>query len=123
MALEMKVRRTADGVVVSCAGRLVFGDETTELRALLKDIMPEDPRIVLDLAGVRDMDSGGVGALVGLFTSATNAGGELKLAAANSKVKQTLSITRLLGIIRAYERVEDALAAFRAGQPKQANAS
>ncbi len=123
MPLELKVRKTAEGVVVSCAGRLVFGDETTELRTLLKDLVAEDPRIVLDLAKVRDIDSGGVGTLVGLFTSATNAGGELKLAAANDKVKQTLSITRLLGIIRAYERVEDALAAFRTGQPKRANAS
>ena len=123
MPLELTVRKTPDAVVVSCAGRLVFGDETTELRECVKEIMAEDPRIVLDLARVRDIDSGGVGTLVGLFTSAVNAGGDLKLAAASPKVMQTLSITRLLGIIRAYERVEDAIVAFRTGLPKRANAS
>lgn len=123
MALEMTVRKSEQGIVVACVGRLVFGDETTELRALVKDVMAEDPRIVLDLAGVRDIDSGGVGTLVGLYTSAVNAGGELKLARANSKVSQTLSITRLLGIIRAYESLEDALAAFPSTSPRRANAS
>ena len=123
MTLELTVRKTADAVVVSCSGRLVYGDETAELRAVLKDVMGEDPRIVLDLARVRDIDSGGLGTLVGLFTSAVRAGGELKLAGANAKVLHTLSITRLLGIIPAYERVEDALVAFRTGQPKRANAS
>jgi len=123
MALDMKVRKTPEATVISCTGRLVFGDETAELRALVKEIIPEDPRIILDLSGVRDIDSGGVGTLVAVYSSAVNAGGELKLSNANQKVAQTLSITHLLGIIRAYERVEDALAAFRSDQPKRANAS
>lgn len=121
--MELKVRKLADAVVVSCKGRLVFGDETNLLRAQLKEIMEEDPRIVLELSGVRDIDSGGVGTLVGLYTSAVNAGGELKLAAANKKVMQTLSITHLLGIIHTYEREEDAIAAFRGGQARRATAS
>ena len=123
MPLELSVRKTADGVVVTCVGRVVFGEEAAALREQVKELMEQDPRIVLDMAGVRDVDSGGIGTLVGLYTSAVNAGGELKVAAPSPKVRQTLSITRLLGIIRAYDRVEEALAAFRTDKPKRANAS
>jgi len=123
MALEVKTRTLPSAIVVQCAGRLVFGDETALLRARVKEALAQNPRIVLDFAEVRDIDSGGVGALVGLYTSATAAGGELKLACINAKVRQTLSVTRLVGIIRVYERVEDALAAFGTGPARGARAS
>ncbi|MBZ5647207.1 MAG: STAS domain-containing protein [Acidobacteriia bacterium] len=123
MALEVKARKLRDVTVVQCAGRLVFGDETTLLRTEVKELLTKNPRIVLDFGEVRDIDSGGVGTLVGLYTSATAAGGGLKLARGNKKVLQTLSITRLLDIIRVYDRVEDAIAAFGSEPARAAQAS
>lgn len=123
MALKVRVRSLPDAIVVQCSGRVVFGDETTLLRAEVKEALAQNPRIVLDFAEVRDVDSGGVGTLVGLYTSATAAGGGLKLARVNKKVRETLTITRLLGVIRVYDRVDDALAAFAAESAKSAQAS
>ncbi len=112
MPLELKTRRQGDVTVVECAGRIIFGDETTYLRALVKDVIAKTPRVVLDLEKVRDVDSGGVGALLGLLTSAVSAGGGLKLARIGKKVHHTLSVTRLLGILSAYDTVEKAVASF-----------
>ncbi len=113
MALTVKARRHDDIVLVECTGRLVFGEETTLLRAEVKQLLTESRFIVLDLARVKDVDSGGVGTLVGLYTSAQAAGGDLKLVNANKKILQTLKITRLLGIIKVYDREQDAVTAFR----------
>ena len=112
MPLELKVHKLPEAIIVECNGRVVFGEETTNLRSLVKELIPNNPRIILDFEKVRDMDSGGVGMLLGLLTSIVAAGGALKLAHINQRVRQTLSVTRLLGILSAYDTVEKALAAM-----------
>jgi len=112
MPLELKIRKLPEAIVVQCVGRVVFGEETSYLRSTVKEVLPQNPRIVLDFEKVRDIDSGGVGTLLGLLTSAIAAGGALKLACINQKVRHTLSVTRLLGILSSYDTVENAVAAF-----------
>lgn len=112
MPLELKIHKLPEAIVVECIGRVVFGDETVALRTQVKSVLGENPRVVLDFRQVRDVDSGGVGTLLGLLTSAVAAGGLLKLACINKKVHQTLSVTRLLGILRAYDTVQQAIDAM-----------
>ncbi len=119
MPLELKTRSLSDVTVVECTGRVVFGDEATYLRSAVKELLSKNPRVVLDFEKVRDVDSGGVGLLLGLLTSSVSAGGGLKLARINDKVRNTLSVTRLLGILTAYDTVEKAVAAFRRSEPAQ----
>jgi anti-sigma B factor antagonist len=112
MPLDIKTDKRKDTSILHCSGRLVFGDETAALRAQVKELIAENPRIILELSGVKDVDSGGVGTLVSLFTSTRSAGGDLKLVSPSSKVRQTLTITRLLGVFHVYDSVEDAMASF-----------
>ena len=112
MPLEIKIRKLPEAAIVECIGRVVYGDETTLLRSEVKNLLRENPRVVLDFNQVRDIDSGGVGTLLAMLTSSVSAGGMLKLARINKKVHQTLSITRLLGVLRAYDTVEQAVAAM-----------
>ena len=51
--------------------------------------------MVLQLAGVEQIDSEGLAALVGLFISARNRSGELKLADLSPKSRELLHVTRL----------------------------
>src|ERR1051326_9165588 len=83
---------TADGVtVLQCNGRVVFGEESTALRDKVKSLLAEgNKRIVLNLGGVSYIDSGGLGVLVSLFTSAKAAGGE-ESTALRDKVKSLLA--------------------------------
>ena len=79
MQLKLSTR-TVDGVtVVDCGGRIVFGDESALLRDTVKTLIGQNPQIVLNLAGVTYIDSGGLGTLVALYTTARNAGGAVKL--------------------------------------------
>src|SRR4051794_8482191 len=85
-SMELKVsKRSTDGVpVLDLTGRLVFGDETKVLRAAVKEIIEHgDSSMVLNLSDLAYVDSGGIGTLVGLYTSARAAGGDLKLACPN----------------------------------------
>jgi anti-sigma B factor antagonist len=99
MPLDIQTRQVGDTTVVSVRGRVVFGQECNILRNEVKELLPQTTSIVLNLEGVEYVDSGGVGTLVALFTSARNAGVEFRLACANPRVKHVLQITKLLPIL------------------------
>jgi len=105
-----------DGVlVVNCAGRIVFGEESAYLRDVVKKAVAENNRIVLDLAGVDYIDSGGLGTLVGLFTTARNSGGSIKLANLTQRVGDLLQVTKLLTVFEVFDSEQDAVNSYRKG--------
>ena len=114
MQLKIGVRKLNDGItVVDCAGRIVFGEETAELRDRVKALISENSRVVLNLAEVTYIDSGGLGTLVSLFTSARAAGGDIKLANLTQRVGDLLQITKLLTVFDTFEGEGKAVEAFQ----------
>ena len=113
MALKINAR-SLDGVaIVDCSGRVVFGDEANELRDTVKDqLAANQKKIVINLEGVSYIDSGGLGTLVGLYTSARTNGGTVKLAALNSRVIDLLQVTKLLTVFEVFDKAEDAVSSF-----------
>jgi anti-sigma B factor antagonist len=96
--------RTLDGVmVVDCGGRLVFGEESASLRDTIKKLLAQSPKVVLNLHDVTNIDSGGLGTLVSLYTTARNAGGAVKLARLSQRVGDLLQLTKLLTIFEVYD--------------------
>ena len=114
MNLKMNAHN-ADGVtVLQCNGRVVFGEESTALRDKVKSLLAEgNKRIVLNLGGVSYIDSGGLGVLVSLFTSAKAAGGDIKLANLTQRVGDLLQITKLLTVFEVHEGEQKAVDAFK----------
>jgi anti-sigma B factor antagonist len=105
--------RTVDGVaIVDCSGRLVFGEESGYLRDAVKQLVVGNRRIVLNLSGVSYIDSGGLGTLVALFTSARNSGGSIKLANLTPRVGDLLQVTKLVTVFEVYDSEEKAVQAF-----------
>jgi len=116
MQLKLGVRTLNDGIViVDCAGRLVFGEETSALRENVKSLISQDSRIVLNLADVTYIDSGGLGTLVALYTTARNAGGSIKLARLTKRVGDLLQVTKLLTVFEVFNSEEEAVQSFRKG--------
>lgn len=108
--------RLVDGIIVlDCDGRIIFGDETTALREAVKDLLKETSQIVLNLGGVSYIDSGGLGTLVALYTSARSSGGSIKLANLTQRVGDVLQVTKLLTVFDVYEGEDKAVRAFRRG--------
>ena len=116
MQLKINVRNLNDGiVVVDCAGRLVFGEETAELRDRVRALTSKDSRMILNLAGVTYIDSGGLGTLVALYTTARNSGASIKLARLTPRVGDLLQVTKLLTVFEVYNSEEEAVESFRKG--------
>jgi anti-sigma B factor antagonist len=108
--------RTVDGIlVVNCDGRIVFGEESAELRDTVKKLLGQSNRIVLNLAGVTYIDSGGLGTLVALYTTAHNVGGAVKLSNLTQRVGDLLQVTKLLTVFEVYDTEDDAIQSFRKG--------
>jgi anti-sigma B factor antagonist len=102
-----------DGVtVVYCNGSLVFGEESTAMRNLVKDLLKECPYVVLDLREVVRIDSGGLGTLVSLFAAARSAGGAIKLSGADRRVNELLQMTKLIVLFEVFDKTEEAVASF-----------
>src|SRR5579862_2431803 len=115
MQLKLSTRNLDGALVVDCVGRIVFGEETAYLRDAVKKLIAEKQNVVLDLSGVNYIDSGGLGTLVALYTTARNSGSSIKLASLTQRVGDLLQITKLVTVFDVYETAEEAAAAFHKG--------
>jgi anti-sigma B factor antagonist len=99
-------------MLVDCSGRLVFGEESATLRETVKSALAQSPNVVLNLSEVNFIDSGGLGTLVALYTTARNAGGAVKLASLSKRVGDLLQVTKLLTIFEVFDDEEMAAQSF-----------
>ena len=113
--MELKVvTQTKDGIlVVDCIGRIVFGEESSLLRVTVKKAISQNNRIVLNLGEVSYIDSGGLGTLVALRTTAQNAGGTIKLTNLTKRVGDLLQVTKLLTVFDVHNSEGEAIESFR----------
>jgi anti-sigma B factor antagonist len=115
MQLKLTTRTVQNILVVNCDGRIVFGEESAELRDTVKKLLTQNNQIVLNLGGVSYIDSGGLGTLVALYTTAHNAGGAIKLSNLTPRGGDLLQVTKLLTIFEVYETEDQAIQSFRKG--------
>jgi anti-sigma B factor antagonist len=120
MSLQMITRTFGGVLIVECSGRLVLGEESANLRHLVRDVLTEFKQVVLDLGKISYIDSSGLGVLVGLHATAQKVGGGIKLANLNPRLKDMLQITKVFTVFDVWDRAEDAAAVFNtlAGQSK-----
>lgn len=112
MALKIGTHTVDEVAILRCSGRIRFGEETATLRDTFKQLLTDHKKIVLDLGEVEYIDSGGLGTLVGMYSSARVVGAEVKLANLTARIKDSLQITRLGTLFEFYEGQEQAVAAF-----------
>jgi anti-sigma B factor antagonist len=112
MALKLSTRDVNGVTIIDLSGRIVFGDEAAMLRDKVKGLIPTNNRIILNLAQISYIDSGGIGTMVSLFTSARAAGGDIKLVNLTKRVGDLLQITKLITIFETYDSESQAIQAF-----------
>jgi anti-sigma B factor antagonist len=106
-------RRAGDVVVLDLHGRMVIGEGDRVLREAVNDLGDsEKPKVVLNLADVSYVDSSVLSEIVRTYTTVTRQGGRLKLLALPPKIRDLLSMTRLLTVFETYESEDDALRSF-----------
>ncbi|HET9407225.1 MAG TPA: STAS domain-containing protein [Candidatus Sulfotelmatobacter sp.] len=113
--MQLKItKKNVDGILVLvCSGRIIFGEETSLLRDTVKEALPNNNKIVLNLGEVNYIDSGGLGTLVALHTTSHNAGGTIKLANLAKRVGDLLQVTKLLTVFDVHNSEAEAIDSFR----------
>lgn len=114
MSMKAKTRRVDSVTVVDISGRITLGEDLTELRQLIRNLLAQGNKaILLNLADVTYIDSSGIGELVSGFTAASNQGGQLKLLNLTRKVHDLLQITKLLTVFEVYDDEAKAIGSFQ----------
>jgi anti-sigma B factor antagonist len=105
-----------DGVaVLTLDGDVLGGPDGSALHDALAEARGDGPlNAVVDLSGVRFMNSSGLGMLVGALTTARNTGGDLRLAAVAERVLAILQVTQLDGVFQRFDSVGAAVGSFAA---------
>lgn len=103
-----------DGIVIlKLAGKLVGGPDASQVNDKLHSLLEEGKnKIVLDLSEVEWMNSSGLGILISALSNIRNAGGALRIAQVTDKLKNILTITKLINVLTPYDTIDQALESF-----------
>jgi anti-sigma B factor antagonist len=106
--------KEVDGVsLVALDGRIVLGEESTQLREKVKSLIVEGKKkIVLNMANVKYIDSAGLGILVAAHVSAKTQGASLHLCNLGDKFHDVLQLTRLLTVFNVFDNESEAIRSF-----------
>ena len=111
--LNIKQRQAGDVSILDLDGQVRMGDSATALRGAIRGLVAGgDKKILLNLAGVKYIDSGGIGELIANYTTVGRGGGQMKLLNLTDKVQDLLVITKLLTVFDVYENEPEALSSF-----------
>lgn len=90
-------------VILELTDELTVDTETDLKDAVRRQLDAGRRHLVLDLSRVPYVDSCGLGTMVQAYVSAHRQGGSVRLMNMNAKVRQLLTITRLLTVLQAYQ--------------------
>ena len=112
--LNIRQRQAGDVVILDLNGEVRIGDSATALRGAIRGLIASgNKKILLNLAGVKYIDSSGIGELIANYTTVGRGGGQLKLLSLTEKVQDLLVITKLLTVFDVYEEESEALSSFK----------
>jgi anti-sigma B factor antagonist len=86
-----------DALVAECHGKLTF-ENTQILKEAVREKIPGHKRIVIDLKEVPQVDSSGLGTVVGLYVSGRTRGCQLEIVNASQQIRELFSMTNLLSL-------------------------
>jgi anti-sigma B factor antagonist len=111
--LYINERRVEDVTVLDLKGRERIRGASLVLHESIRCLAGEGKtQVVLDLAWVKHIDSGGLGELIASHVTLDKKGGALKLMHLTESVHELMTITKLLTVFDVYEDEPAAVASF-----------
>jgi anti-anti-sigma factor len=111
--MQINVRESGSVPILDVKGRLTIGDPSDQLHQALESVLKGGARnVIVDLNGVPQIDSSGISALVRISIKLTREGGALRLVCRPGRVKDALTVTRLVEAIPTFDTESAALINF-----------
>jgi len=111
--MKIEKRKKGDVLILDLKGKILIGDGIDELREAINNAIKEkESKLLLNFAEVPYLDSTGVGEVVRSYTSLKKEGGSVKIINLTTKVRDLLSVTKLLTVFDTFEDEEKAISSF-----------
>ena len=111
--LDLKERQAGDVTILDLSGEVRIGDSSVALRDSIRNLADQGKKkVLLNLGGVKYIDSSGIGELIANYTTLTRHGGQLKLLNLTDRIQNLLVITKLLTVFDSYDNEAEALKSF-----------
>jgi anti-sigma B factor antagonist len=111
--LEVSTRESGGIHFVAVHGRLTIGEPSEQLSDFVQKMMQQGARkIIVNLNDIPQIDSSGISVLVKLSISLARQGGALHLVSGEGRVRDALTVTRLVEAIPTFETEELAKTGF-----------
>ena len=111
--LYINERRVEDVTILELKGRDRIRGATIGLHESIRCLAREGKtQVLLDLAGVKHIDSGALGELVSSHETLDEKGGALKLMHMTESIHELMTVTKLLTVFDVYDDEPDAVASF-----------
>jgi anti-sigma B factor antagonist len=110
--MRIDERIHGNALIIEPKGRLTVETEAHFTETIRRLIAAGRTRLVLDLAEVPSIDCRGLGAIAHAYVAVRDCGGELKLLNLTPRVRQLLTVTRLLTVLSAYSSEAEAERSF-----------
>ncbi|PCJ24058.1 MAG: anti-anti-sigma factor [Flavobacteriales bacterium] len=109
MSFSFNIKKEKELIHVSLEGNLMSKQQIQGLLDEVDFCFEEGiKKIIIDLSGMKYMNSTGLSILINIFTQARNRGGEVVITNIPEKINQLLIITKLNSIFNIEDTVEDA---------------
>ena len=113
--MEISERTVGALTILDLSGKLTIGDGAQLLKDKSESLVFQDRKqVIVNLAAVPYIDSGGLGQLVACYTTLARAGGRLTLLNVNTRNHDLLSITKLVSVFETYDTERDAIESYPA---------
>jgi anti-sigma B factor antagonist len=111
--LNINERSERDVTILDLKGRIRINGGAVLLHKAIRCLLDEGKtKILLNLASVTHIDSSGLGELISSHVTLSNKGGQIKLTHLTERVRDLMTITKLLTVFDVYDNEPDALASF-----------
>jgi anti-sigma B factor antagonist len=111
--MEISERTIGALTVLDLSGKLTISDGAQLLKDKSESLVFQGRKqIIVNLAAVPYIDSGGLGQLVACYTTLAKAGGRLTLLNVNTKNHDLLSITKLVSVFETYDTEREAIESY-----------
>jgi anti-anti-sigma factor len=111
--MEISVREDNGVHLLEVHGRLTIGEPAEQLNDALQSVVQGGGRkVVVNLNGVPQIDSSGISSLVRISIQLAREGGAVHLVCGAGRVRDALTVTRLVEAIPTFDTDKRALASF-----------
>lgn len=111
--MKVDVRNENDVTIISPAGSLVLGPaEHAMSETVTRLIIDGRTRLVIDIGGVKKIDSSGIETLLTACKMARDRGGDAKLARVAPRFQTLLEIAHLTSVLEIFPEVADAISSY-----------